>query len=369
MRLIRLRVAGLRCLDEVSLALAPGLNVIVGGNGAGKSSLIEAVHLMAYGRSFRGRVRDGLVRTGQSHLEIYTEWQEGPAVHRAGMRHSGQDWQARLDGEPTQRLSDLCAQVAAITFEPGSHALLGGSGEQRRRFLDWGLFHVEPDFLAGWRRYTRALKQRNALLKSRPSGRALDPWDHEMAAAGEILTRQRQTYVAALEPGLERAAQAFLPELGRPQLDFQPGWKQAELGLADALLLARDRDLAMGFSTTGPHRADWRLGFATLPGREALSRGQEKLAALACLMTQAEQHAHRRGGWPVICLDDLASELDRNHQRQVLEWIRACGAQVLLTGTEVPESVQSLGFPYRLFHVEQGLVRNGETGEDHAHAV
>lgn len=362
MYLTRLRVSRLRCLSEAQLELAPGLNVIVGANGAGKSSLIEAVHLLAYGRSFRGRVRDGLIRTGSSQLEIYAEWQAGASAHRAGLRHSGQDWQARLDGEPTSRLTDLCARIAVVTFEPGSHALLGGGSEQRRRYLDWGLFHVEHNFLVGWRRYSRALKQRNALLKNRPSQDSLDSWDRELAESGELLTRQRQAYVAALEPALERATRAMLPELGRTELEFQPGWKQAEVDLADALLLARDRDLALGYSSTGPHRADWRLGFAGLPGRETLSRGQEKLAAVACMLAQAEQHARQREDWPVICLDDLASELDREHQQQVLDSVLASGAQVLLTGTTVPESVLALGVPHRLFHVEQGLVRMGEAG-------
>lgn len=359
MHLTRLRVSRLRCLAEAELELAPGLNVVIGANGAGKSSLIEAVHLLAYGRSFRGRVRDGLVRTGAAHLEVYAEWQEGAQAHRAGLRHTGQEWQARLDGEQVLRVTDLCARFAAVTFEPGSHALLAGGAEQRRRYLDWGLFHVEPGFLSTWRRYSRALKQRNALLKTRPAANTLDAWDGELAEAGEILTRQRQAYVGELEPALARVSQTILPELGGPALEFQAGWKQVEISLVDALLLARERDLVMGYSTTGPHRADWRLGFAELPGRETLSRGQEKLAALSCLLAQAEQHARHQGQWPVICLDDLASELDREHQQQVLSTVLASGAQVLLTGIEVPESVHALDIPYRLFHVEQGRLRPG----------
>ena len=147
---------------------------------------------MAYGRSFRGRVRDGLVRQGQEALEIFVEWDEQRADHaphrrKAGLRHSGQDWKGRLDGEDVAQLGNLCAALAVVTFEPGSHALVSGGGEPRRRFLDWGLFHVEPDFLSLWRRYSRALKQRNALLKQGGPSRMLDTWDHELAEAGEPL--------------------------------------------------------------------------------------------------------------------------------------------------------------------------------------
>lgn len=357
MRLTRLRVAQLRCLAETELVFAPGLNLVTGGNGAGKSSLIEAVHLLGYGRSFRGRVRDGLIRTGAPHLELYAEWQDdGGQAHRAGIRHAGNAWEARLDGAPAPSLTELCAQLAVVTFEPGSHDLISGGSEGRRRYLDWALFHVEPSFLPWWRRYARALKQRNALLKVGAGTATLASWDAELVEAGEVLTRLREAYLARLEPVFVATAAQFLPELGAAQLEFLPGWRRQELSLADALVLARDRDLAQGFTSVGPHRADWRIGYAGLPGRETLSRGQEKLTALACVLAQARAYAEDRQDWPVVCLDDLASELDRGHQRQVLQAVLASGAQVLLTGTEVPIVLSELAPPLRRFHVEQGRV-------------
>jgi DNA replication and repair protein RecF len=357
-RLTRLRLAQLRCFSEAELDFAPGLNLITGDNGAGKSSVIEAVHVLGYGRSFRGRVRDGLIRTGLPYLELYAEWLDGSGhSRRAGIRHSGSVWEARLDGAPAPSLTELCAQLAVVTFEPGSHDLISGGSELRRRFLDWALFHVEPSFLPWWRRYTRALKQRNALLKSGPPLPTLDAWDQELVEAGENLSRLREDYLSRLEPVFTATAAEFLPELGAAQLEFLPGWKRGELALADALVLARDRDLAQGFTSVGPHRADWRIGYAGLPGRETLSRGQEKLTALACVLAQARAYAEDCQDWPVVCLDDLASELDRAHQRQVLQAVLACNAQVLLTGTEAPAVLAELGPAQRMFHVERGQIR------------
>ena len=358
MILTQLQVRQLRCLQDVQLSPAPGLNVILGANGAGKSSLVEAIHVLGYGRSFRGRVREGLIRVGSAHLEIYAEWLDGQQqAHRAGLRHAGGSWEARLDGAPVSNLGELCAQVAVVTFEPGSHDLIGGGAEHRRRYLDWGLFHVEPAFFSQWRRYARALKQRNALLKAGPAPNSLAPWDRELADAGEALTRLRQSYLDRLEPILVAEAQAFLAELGPAGLDFHPGWKRAELTLSDALLLSRERDLAVGHTTVGPHRADWEMDFASLPGRQALSRGQEKLTALACILGQARGVAADRGEWPVVCLDDLASELDLAHQQQVLASVLASGAQVFLTGTQLPDALPTPPADYRLFHVEQGVFR------------
>jgi DNA replication and repair protein RecF len=336
---------------------------LTGGNGSGKTSVLEALHLMAYGRSFRGRVRDGLVRAGTPALEVFVEWQETSGqgrTRRAGLRHGGQSWQGRLDGADLAQLGDLCAALAVVTFEPGSHALVTGAAEQRRRFLDWGLFHVEPEFLDLWRRYSRALKQRNALLKARGHASQLEAWERELVRFGEPLTHHRERYLEQLQPHVQATGGALLPEAGEWSLQFQPGWRREELPLADALLLARDRDLAAGFTSVGPHRADWRILQSGIPGRDALSRGQAKLTALAALLGQAEHQAALRGEWPVVALDDLASELDRDHQRLVLRRLAGYGAQVVITGTEPPAGLDG-DLPVTMFHVEHRGIRPAGT--------
>lgn len=363
MRVTRLHLAGMRRFPAAELVPGPGLNLITGDNGAGKTTLLEALHLLAYGRSFRGRVRDGLIRQGAPALEVFAEWEEAgegqaPRTRRAGLRHTGGDWSGRLDGQDVGHLGELCAALAVVTFEPGSHALVTGGSESRRRLLDWGLFHVEPDFLALWRRYARALKQRNVLLKQRVPGAQLEPWEHEMAVAGEAMTRRRDEHLAGWEPLFTDAATRLLPAGGFASLVFQPGWRREEMPLADALLLARERDLAAGFTTVGPHRADWRVAYTDIPGRDALSRGQAKLSALALLLSQAEHHARLRGAWPVVALDDLASELDRHHQQRVLDWLLGTGAQLFVTGTEPPAALERFpGLALSRFHVEQGRLR------------
>lgn len=364
MHVTRLDLRHVRRFREARLVPAPGLNLITGDNGAGKTSVLEALHLMAYGRSFRGRVRDGLVTAGASGLEVFVEWQEAasvagapPRVRKAGLRHTGQAWTGRLDGEPVSQLGELCAALAVVSFEPGSHALITGGGEARRRYLDWGLFHVEHEFLPLWRRYTRALKQRNALLKSRARDAQIDAWDRELAESGEPLGRHRASYLESLQPRFAALSAGLAPGLGARALEYLPGWRQEELSLIDALLLARERDLAAGFTSVGPHRADWRIGFDTIPGRDALSRGQAKLSALSALLAQAEHLAAARGDWPVVALDDLASELDRSHQRRILEHLLGGGAQVLITGTEAPPALADLGAAVSRFHVEHDEIR------------
>ena len=355
MRLERLQLLGLRCLSEATLELAPGFNVLIGANGAGKTSVLEAAFLLSHGRSFRAGAKDVLLQRGAAALSVFGEIRhEDGRMGRVGLGREGARWEARLDGR-TASLGEVVSECAVVCFEPGSHALIAGGAEERRRYLDWGVFHVEHEFLLAWRRYQRALKQRNSLLRS---GSATAPelfqsWESELSQTGERIHAMRLRYLDLLLPHLERTIGGLLPELGPIQLRYRRGWPE-ERALAGVLADLRDKDLARGHTTQGVHRADWSISFEQAPLREHLSRGQEKLTALGCLLAQASLFAGQNGEWPVVCLDDLASELDLAHQRAVVEQLTGAGAQVLVTGTELPAPLQ--GLSAHVFHVEQGKV-------------
>src|SRR5690348_10282276 len=356
MRFERLRIQGLRCLTDVSVELGEGIHVFVGPNGAGKTSVLEAAYLLSHGRSFRSGAREALLQRGSSLLSVFAEVRAGADVRRRlGLGREGARWEARLDGAGVP-LGVLVEACAVVCFEPGSHALIAGAAEERRRFLDWGVFHVEHGFLDAWRRYQRALKQRNALLRTGASGpdELYAPWEYELGETAAAIDRYRRAYLDRLLPLLAASAGSLLPELGPVTLRYRRGWGE-DSGLAELLAEQRGRDLGRGHTTAGAHRADWSLAFEQAPLREHLSRGQEKLTALSCLLAQAELHAECCGEWPVVCLDDLASELDLAHQAAVVERLGAVGAQVLVTGTECPLPLQPR--PHRLFHVEQGQIR------------
>lgn len=356
MKFESLRLNGLRCLDDVAISLAPGINVFTGANGAGKTSILEAAFMLSHARSFRSGSKDVLLKRGASSLSIFAELRTADGrLHRLGLGRESGRWIARVNGETASTLGALVQQCAVVCFEPGSHALIAGGSEERRRFLDWGVFHVEQEFLVAWRRYQRALKQRNALLRSNGllDDAVMLPWERELAATGQDIDAFRIAYLDRLRPIVSRYAQALLPELGQVELRYRRGWDEAET-LEAALAGRRGRDIARGHTTIGVHRADWSVAFENAPLREHLSRGQEKLTALACLLSQAALYAEIRGEWPVVCLDDLASELDRTHQRWVVDQLLAADTQVLLTGTDVPHALTDTSAT--LFHVEQGQV-------------
>jgi DNA replication and repair protein RecF len=355
MRFERLRIQGLRCLSEVSVELGPGINVFEGPNGAGKTSMLEAAFLLSHARSFRSGAREALLQRGAAELSVFAELKHDDGrSNRVGLGRAGSPrWEAKIDGEKAA-LGTLVGECAVVCFEPGSHALIAGAAEERRRYLDWGVFHVEHSFLEVWRRYQRALKQRNALLRSAVSADELYlPWETELTQTAQTIEVQRQRYLQRLTPLLVESAGNLLPELGEVELRYRRGWPEGG-DLGEVMRESRTRDRMRGHTTVGAHRADWSLSFVHAPLREHLSRGQEKLTALACLLAQAALFAAERGEWPVVCLDDLASELDHSHQHALVAELGAAGAQVLLTGTELPPALATV--PHRLFHVEQGRV-------------
>ncbi len=353
MQFARLVIDDLRCFQHQEVVLQPGINVFVGGNGAGKTSLLEAAHLLSHGRSFRPGAAEALLRRGATNWTVHAEIRRAAAqVQFLGLTRNPDGWLARVDGQPVATLTALIEHCAVICFEPGSHALIAGPAEERRRFIDWGVFHVEHEFQPIWRRYRRALRQRNALLRGAAADDDLALWEQELALRGEQLDALRRRYLDALEPLLAALCAALIPELGAPLLVYRRGWPAGE-SLAAALRGSRPRDQALGYTRPGPHRADWSLSFTAAPSRPLLSRGQTKLSALACLLSQAELHDRRSGDAAVLCMDDLASELDAAHLEAVVDRLQRHAGQVLVTGTTMtPVLADSTTW----FHVEHGSV-------------
>ncbi|HEY0232700.1 MAG TPA: DNA replication/repair protein RecF [Dokdonella sp.] len=356
MELRQLRIDNLRLFEHVEIEPEPGWNLFLGANGAGKTSVLEAAFLLSHGRSFRTSLKDALVRRGTNGYAVFGELHgaEGSSLRRVGLARNAGGLEARLEGEVVPA-AELMRHTAVLCFEPGSHELVSGASEERRRFLDWGVFHVEHEFLAIWRRYQRALKQRNALLRAEPSPSALDAWDHELAQSAEPLVQMRARYFQSLEPLVVALLAELLSELGAARLRFDAGYDLAR-DFQDVLAAQRGRDLARGYTASGPHRMDWSISFEQAPRREHLSRGQEKLCAFAAVMAQAHLFRQTSGEWPILCLDDLASEVDRDHQERIVASIAASAAQVFVTGTQEPEALAKQGAPLTRFHVEQGHV-------------
>lgn len=335
----------------MEIALHPELNFFIGENGAGKTSALEALVVLAKGRSFRSGQLSALIGPDCDHFRIVTRTgEQDHAEQTLGIERSRKDWSARRNREDVAQLSDLAEHLPLVIIEPNSHLLISGPPEGRRRFVDWGVFHVEPSHLVHWRRYARALKQRNAALRQHNQAlvSSLDPVLSEL---GEALHAARLSQCEQLFGVLRSTLEELNPGLRTVALDYQPGWAGGEL--RRALEEATERDMERGATGPGPHRGDIALDCDGNPAREILSRGEQKILATALLLSQARM-MDAVGKTPLLLMDDLASEFDAAHLGRVMAFGQRLGAQMWVTGTSLEAYPEAAQKGAAVFHVEQG---------------
>lgn len=350
MPLRHLRITNLRCIEEADLRLDPQRNYIFGPNGAGKTSLLEGIFVLGRGRSFRTRQIRRLVRRGSDGFAVFGSVARPDGVtQRLGIAYRDGRLEKKVDGDPAEGMAELAGILPVHAVDPSVHGLIEGGPSERRRFLDWGVFHVEHAYLELWKRYRRLLSQRNAALKRAGSDSELAPWSTALAEAGEAVDASRGRYLAELAPQVTEFGQRLL---ARPlSIDYRRGWN-AEQGLAQTLTEGVVRDRAFGSTEAGPHRAELVLRLDERRLQDEASRGQQKLAAAALVLAQVAVECARWPGRSVLVVDDPAAELDASSLERLLAALKTIPAQLVLTGLTPAHLPPEPGAP--VFHVEQG---------------
>ncbi|MCH5376874.1 MAG: DNA replication/repair protein RecF, partial [Planctomycetes bacterium] len=321
---------------------------------AGKTSLLESIHVLARGRSFRARDLKQAIQTGCERFEIVAKLASGASRSlTVGVAQSQDKFVARVDGRPVGKLSELAARLPIQWIGGNVHRLVEDGPAARRRFLDWGMFHVKPEFIPVWQRYQRLLKQRNAALRRRCPVAEIEAWGGDLARAGSEIDRLRAWYVGALAPLVETLGSALLSGTGPVGLDYKRGWR-SERTLSEALSSTLALDREQGFTRSGPHRADlaFTVGGAALS--DQLSRGQQKLLVVTLQISQARLLRDCAARPSVFLLDDFAAELDEANQERVLALLSEMEAQVFATAIGLPSSTALNASRGKRFHVKHG---------------
>ena len=346
MYLKKIQIRDFRNLSSAELEFADTFNIITGDNGAGKTSLLEAVTFLARGKSFKTANSASLIQEGKSEFLLLGL---GDRNEKLGLRRTANMTQVRLNGQPVNRLSDLVRLIPLLVITPNSHELIERGPDQRRQFIDWGLFHVEQSYAKEMQLYRKALRQRNAVLRSDQDSAVY--WEKGMTAHGDRVDSYRQQYLEQLQPLFQDTLNHF-QAIADLTLEYQPGWNR-ERGLLEHLAAKRESDRKTGNSSVGPHRADIVLRVDRMPARERLSRGQQKLVVISLIVAQARLLGEQ-ARMPTILVDDLPSELDDEHQKTLIKLLEQIPSQKIITSIKAdagrfPESA-------RLFHVEHGRV-------------
>ena len=348
-----LRIENVRCIAQAELELHARCNLISGPNASGKTTLLESIFLLGRGRSFRTPKLESLIRTSSNALRVVGRTLSGQHLATLGIETARDGLRARVEGRNVTSLAELAVALPVQSIDPEVHRLIEGGPTERRRFLDWGVFHVEPRFVGNWRRFQRALRQRNAALRSGGSAREIRAWDPDFIEAGTEVTRHRVDYVNILSPYVRSAGRRLLG--AEIELELRAGWS-VEQDLGGALEASWPRDLERQQSHLGPHRAELVIRLDGTVARGHVSRGQQKLLAATLLLAQLQCDADRGSKLAVLLVDDPAAELDSPHLRALLTEIGALHCQLFVTALDPQNALLEALSPGRRFHVEHGKV-------------
>lgn len=353
-----LMLQGLRNLESLSISPSSQINLIYGENGSGKTSLLEAIYYLAYCRSFRTHKQKNLIQHGCDQFTAFCKLELDKNRHQLGIeRNAKGERRIKLNGEWLQSAAELASILPIQLLDPTMFRLLEGSPQLRREYIDWGVFHVEPNFINVWRNFKVAHKTRNALLRA--GGTSEDErliWHESLAQYANTINEFRQAYIKRLKPMFDLFMERLNPNLGIT-MGFYQGWGK-DRNYFELLEESWPSDLKMGFTQLGPQRADLKIKANNLPAMEVLSRGQQKMVVCALKLAQAQIYREVSNRPCIFLVDDLCAELDINHRKALCSLLEELECQVFVTAVEADQiadcwSPQSL---VKTFHVEQGIL-------------
>lgn len=352
MPLVSFEYQGVRNLIPGKILPHPRINLFVGANAAGKTSLLEAIHLLGTGKSFRTSRLEKVLQRGCERLTVFGRHQSEAGEQTLGYQHSSTTREIHLNSKRVEKLALLAQTLPLQVISPDTHFSFLKHAKYRRAAIDWGLFHVEQDFYEIWSRYQRLLKQRNAALKLGDTNLAV--WDEPLAASGEKIHSKREHYLRRLQTNIGRLCEHLLPG-DEVRLRLRSGWRQ-ERPLAEVLAEDRGRDLEQGFTHSGAHRADLEWLLSGQDARQEASQGQWKLLTLVLRLAQVEDFVDQTKRDCILLLDDLPAELDSERREKVMSLLASLPLQLFATTTELTHLANEAWKDRAVFHVEHGKI-------------
>lgn len=355
MALTRLLIKDFRNIAQADLELSSGFNFLIGANGSGKTSVLEAIYTLGHGRAFRSLQAGRVIRHDEAAFVLHgriagseREIALGLTKNRAG------ESKVRIDGSDGHKVAELAQLLPMQLITPEGFTLLNGGPKYRRAYVDWGCFHNTAGFFNAWSNMRRLLKQRNAALRQVSRYSQIRAWDQELVPLAEKISQWRAEYSEAITAEITATCAQFLPEFALT-FSFQRGWDK-ESSYAELLERNFERDRALTYTASGPHKADFRIRAEGTPVEDLLSRGQLKLLMCALRLAQGEFLTRQSGRRCLYLIDDFASELDEARRRLLAERLKATQAQVFVSAIAAEHVIDMSDEKGKMFRVEQGKI-------------
>jgi DNA replication and repair protein RecF len=356
MQIERVVLSNFRNISEADLFFHPQLNFVIGPNGSGKTSLLEGIFLLGRGRSFRSPKMTSVISHKHQDIQCFGAFNcinNGSFTLGLSKKRNGSA-KYRFNSDPCARLSDFIRHTVITVLAPDSVQLITGASELRRQFIDWAVFHVEQCSIVTSQRYVRALKQRNICLKQRAPDKDRSVWERELIESGEIIENQRFLMFKSIIDKAKEYLRLLVPNWC-VVFDWSRGWNYDCNSLSTALNMALARDRALGYTSVGPHRADFSILINGFPAQEVLSRGQIKFLNMILVVAQVSVQFEATNRKGILLIDDLQAEFDTDNVIKMLNFLLEQGHQLVLTGLDnFNKDDFASRCEHRVFHVEHG---------------
>jgi DNA replication and repair protein RecF len=360
MAIAALRIKDFRNLLAVDINPHPsGLNIIYGDNGSGKTSLLEAIYYLSFGRSFRSSVSSSIIRHAASKFSLFAQLiHHNETTTPVGIERDLDGLlRLRLAEKDIAAISELAVLLPIRMINSFSFQLFESGPSLRRKYLDWGLFYQDDKFFTCWRSFERLLKQRNLVLKAKKPKKEIEIWSLELAKYASELNQFRREYLSNLIPFVNEIACELL-DFSNLKLSYWPGWSE---GIEYTQILDQhlSEDLRLGYTSMGPHRADLEITINDLPVKHFLSRGQQKLLICAMILGQGKLLSNQVNKAVIYLLDDLPAELDAQSKNRLISVLSKQKTQMFITAIDtqmVYDIKNDFQVPTKVFHVKHGQI-------------
>ena len=358
MHLTRLFLRNFRNYKEAELTFSPFVNSIEGGNGQGKTNLLEALHLVSTGRSFRTAKLNDLIRFGETFFYIEADFIKNGISQQIKIYCDETTRKVQCNQTIYPSLTNLLGNLPSVLLSPEDHSLLSGAPERRRRFLDLYIAQTDPLYVSHLARYYRAMKQRNHLLRQK-SQEAIESWEEMMAQSSAYLMIKRKE---AIE-NLKIPSQEWMERLSEGKevlkIVYDTSLHCHDLS-KEAFILQwqrhRPKELHLGSTTIGPHRDDLSFLLGDKSAKSFSSEGQKRTCATALRFAEWEELKNLSGHPPILGIDDFGIQLDGKRRTSIQRHFKQF-SQVFLT-SPLPLDRELFEAEHRIFHVREGIMTN-----------